>query len=77
MPKGICPECGQPVLLSELVCSPESGIEQDEDREPFYLCAFHGPVEGCKTTKVVSVPSGEIKEVHCDGSLRPPEKLVH
>ncbi|OGZ05172.1 MAG: hypothetical protein A2845_02530 [Candidatus Lloydbacteria bacterium RIFCSPHIGHO2_01_FULL_49_22] len=77
MQKGICPECGEPTLLAKLTCSPESGIKKNAKSEPSYLCAPHGAVDGHKTTKIVAQTTGVTIKVLCNGSLRPPEKLVH
>lgn len=77
MQKGICPECGEPTALAKLTCSPESGITEDAKSEPRYLCAQHEAVEGHKTTKIVAQTTGVTIKVLCNGSFRPPEKLVH
>lgn len=78
-PKGVCRECGEIVPMLKLVFSPESGITENKEVAPLYLTASHPPKVGHKVTKVVSIPSGKVVEVSCNGSMRPPKEtiLVH
>lgn len=77
--KGICSVCSKVVRVTRLRFAQDSGVvvEKDYDEHPILLCVSHAPKEGCEVTETVSLPSGKVISVHCRGSLRPPQELVH
>ena len=71
--KAICPECGEVVRAKSLTFG--SSIKKEDDTA-FYLCGTHEAKEGHRENHVVSIPSGNIVETHCFGSLRKPKELI-
>lgn len=81
--KAICPVCEQVFTLSHVIFGENSGVIQKKRVNDgigvagFSLLPSHPPTSGKAVTNVINSATGEIVEVLCNGSLRPPKISIH